>query len=74
MNIEAEESPRLEADARKRLINTLQAGENLMFATVWRLAVALRLLVAASCVYKGSVRRVTKQKSVHTHTRICDSV
>jgi hypothetical protein len=31
---EAEESPLLEAVARERIVKTLQAGENLMFAAV----------------------------------------
>jgi hypothetical protein len=45
---EAEESSLLEAVARKRLVKTLQAGEDLVFAAVicklWRLAMALYCL------------------------------
>jgi hypothetical protein len=45
VSVEAEESPLLEAVTRKRLLKTLQAGKDLVFAAVicnvWRLAVAL---------------------------------
>jgi hypothetical protein len=45
VRVEAEESPLLEAVTRKRLVKTLQAGEDLVFAVVvcevWRLAMAL---------------------------------
>jgi hypothetical protein len=45
MSAEAEESPLLQAVSRKRLVKTLQAGEDLVFVAVickvWRLAMAL---------------------------------
>jgi hypothetical protein len=45
VSAEAEESPLLEAVSRKRLVQTLQVGEDLVFAAVickvWRSAVAL---------------------------------
>jgi hypothetical protein len=45
MSSEAEESPMLEAVARKRLVKTLQAGEDLVFVAVickvWILQMAL---------------------------------
>jgi hypothetical protein len=45
VSFEAEESPMLEAVARKRRVKTLQAGEDLVFAAVickvWRLQMAL---------------------------------
>jgi hypothetical protein len=45
MRAEAEESPLLEAVTGKRLVKTLQTGEEVVFAAVickvWRLAMAL---------------------------------
>jgi hypothetical protein len=48
-----EEFPLLEADTRKRLIETKQAGKGVAGAVVsykvWRLAIALVLLVVNEC-------------------------
>jgi hypothetical protein len=45
VSAKAEESPVLEVVTKERLVNTLQAGEDLVFAAVicklWKLAMAL---------------------------------
>jgi hypothetical protein len=45
MSAEAEQSPLLDAISRERLVQTMQVGEDLMFAAVickvWSLAMAL---------------------------------
>jgi hypothetical protein len=79
VSAEAKESPLLEAVTRKRLVKTLQAGEDLVLAAVicevWRLAVALLLLVLPSRVYKWSIYPISNPNPVYSHTRtIRDSI
>jgi hypothetical protein len=60
---EAEESPLLTSVIRKRLLKTMRAGEDLLFAVaickLWRLAVALLI----NCSSESCVQVVNK--SVH---------
>jgi hypothetical protein len=69
---EAEESPLLEAVARERVVKTQQSAKGLACAvvsfTVWRLAVALQLLVLTSPVYKWSINPFTNPNPVYGHT------
>jgi hypothetical protein len=62
----------LENVARERLVKTRQAGKGLECAMVicilWRLAVALKLLVVPSRVYKWPVNRVTNPNPVCSPT------
>jgi hypothetical protein len=56
----------LEAVASERLVMTQQAEKGLAGAVVnckvWKLAVALQLLVVTSCVYKWSINPITIPK------------
>jgi hypothetical protein len=65
------ESPLLEAVARKRIVKTLQAEEDLVFAIMIcklrRLAVALYLLVVPRGVYKWPINPFTSPNSVCSH-------
>jgi hypothetical protein len=72
---EPEESSLLEAVDREWLVKTQQAGKDLAGALVncelWRLAVALQLLVLTSCVYKWSVNPFTNPNPAYSHTHTC---
>jgi hypothetical protein len=69
---ETEESPLFEAIVRKRLVKTQQARKGLAFPVVicelWRLAIALYLLVVPSRVYKWSINPFTNLNLVYSHT------
>jgi hypothetical protein len=71
---EAEEFPMLKAVARERLVKTQQAGKDLAGAVVicevWRLTVALLLLVIPSRVYKWSINAFTNPNPVDIHTQL----
>jgi hypothetical protein len=62
----------LEAVAKERLVKTQQAGKGLAGAVVifkvCRLAMALKLLVIPSCVYKWSINPFTNPNPVYSHT------
>jgi hypothetical protein len=68
---EAEESPLLEAVVRERLLKTLKSGEGLVFAAVvckvWRLVMALSLLVIPSRVVKWSINPISNLYPVYSH-------
>jgi hypothetical protein len=67
LRAETEESSLLEAVTRERLVKTQQAGKGLAGAVVicivWRLAVALELLVVPSRVVKWSISPTSNPKS-----------
>jgi hypothetical protein len=68
---ETEESPLLTCVKRKRLLETLRAVEDLMFAAVicevCRSAIALCLLVVPSAMYKWSINPFTSPYPVYSH-------
>jgi hypothetical protein len=72
---ESEQFPLLTTVTRKRLVKTLQAGEDLVLAAVvckiWRLPMEILLLVVPSGVCKWSINPFTNPNPVcsHTHTR-----
>jgi hypothetical protein len=69
---EIEEAPMLEAVTRERLVKTQQAGKGmegaLVICELWKLAVALLLLVLSSRVYKSSINPFINPNPVSSHT------
>jgi hypothetical protein len=69
---EAEECPLLEAVAKERLVKTQKAEKSLAGAVVicelWRLAVALLLLVVSSRECINTRTQLSNSKPVYSHT------
>jgi hypothetical protein len=78
VSAKAEKSPLLEAVTRKRMLKTLQTGDDLMFAAViykaWRLAVLVQLLVAPNRVHDWFINPFANPNPVYRHRYIRDHV